>query len=134
MKNSKLVKVVIGAIVSLIVIIMANQVFADDVTDLTNLLGNSSSTNNSVSNTTNNTTNSTSNSTSNRTSNNTVANNSLNSLTNNSVLTTNNTSVYNNSSLPKTGIEDHIPATILLVVFGVSAIYAYKKIQDYRNI
>ena len=130
MKNSKLVKVVIGAIVSLIVIIMANQVFADDVTDLTNLLGNSSSTNNSVSNTTNNTTNSTSN----RTSNNTVANNSLNSLTNNSVLTTNNTSVYNNSSLPKTGIEDHIPATILLVVFGVSAIYAYKKIQDYRNI
>lgn len=130
MKNSKLVKVVIGAIVSLIVIVMANQVFADDVTDLTNLLGNSSSTNNSVSNTTNNTTNSTSN----RTSNNTVANNSLNSLTNNSVLTTNNTSVYNNSSLPKTGIEDHIPATILLVVFGVSAIYAYKKIQDYRNI
>ena len=130
MKNSKLVKVVIGAIVSLIVIIMANQVFADDVTDLTNLLGNSSSTNNSVSNTTNNTTNSTSN----RTSNNTVANNSLNSLTNNSVLTTNNTSVYNNSSLPKTGIEDHIPATILLVVFGVSSIYAYKKIQDYRNI
>lgn len=130
MKNSKLVKVVIGAIVSLIVIIMANQVFADDVTDLTNLLGNSSSTNNSVSNTTNNTTNSTSN----RTSNNTVANNSLNALTNNSVLTTNNTSVYNNSSLPKTGIEDHIPATILLVVFGVSAIYAYKKIQDYRNI
>ena len=129
MKNSKLVKVVIGAIVSLIVIVMANQVFADDVTDLTNLLGNSSSTNNSVSNTTNNTTNSTSN----RTSNNTVANNSLNSLTNNSVLTTNNTSVYNNSSLPKTGIEDHIPATILLVVFGVSAIYAYKKIQDYRN-
>ena len=126
MKNSKLVKVVIGAIVSLIVIVMANQVFADDVTDLTNLLGNSSSTNNSVSNTTNNTTNSTSN--------NTVANNSLNSLTNNSVLTTNNTSVYNNSSLPKTGIEDHIPATILLVVFGVSAIYAYKKIQDYRNI
>ena len=126
MKNSKLVKVVIGAIVSLIVIVMANQVFADDVTDLTNLLGNSSSTNNSVNNTTN--------STSNRISNNTVSNNSLNSLTNNSVLTTNNTSVYNNSSLPKTGVEDHIPATILLVVFGVSAVYAYKKIQDYRNI
>ncbi len=126
MKNSKLVKVVIGAIVSLIVVVMANQVFADDVTDLTNLLGNSSSTNNSVNNTTNNKTNSTSN--------NTLTNNSLNSLTNNSVLTTNNASVYNNSSLPKTGIEDHIPATILLVVFAVSAIYAYKKIQDYRNI
>ena len=40
MKNSKLVKVVMGAIISLIVVAMANQVFADNVTDLTNALGN----------------------------------------------------------------------------------------------
>ena len=33
MKNSKLVKVVMGAIISLIVVTMANQVFADNVTD-----------------------------------------------------------------------------------------------------
>lgn len=120
MKNSKLVKVVIGAIISLSVIIMANQVFADNVTDLTNLLGNSNSTNNTSSNTT----------TNNTTTNNTVNNTSKN----NTILTTNNTSVYNNSSLPKTGVEDHIPATILLVVFGISAVYAYKKIQEYKNI
>ena len=63
-----------------------------------------------------------------------MTNNNANNTTNNAVLTTNNTSSYNNTSLPKTGIEDHIPATILLVVFGVSAVYAYKKIQDYRNI
>ena len=129
MKNSKLVKVVMGAIISLIVIAMANQVFADNVTDLTNALGNSSSSSNSSS-----TNNSTNNTTSNTALNNTTRNNTVNNTTNNAVLTTNNTSSYNNTSLPKTGIEDHIPATILLVVFGVSAVYAYKKIQDYRNI
>ena len=126
MKNSKLVKVVMGAIISLIVVAMANQVFADNVTDLTNALGNSSSSSNSSS---------TNNITSNTALNNTTRNNTVNNtIKNNSVLTTNNTSSYNNTSLPKTGIEDHIPATILLVVFGVSAIYAYKKIPDYRNI
>ena len=126
MKNSKLVKVVMGAIISLIVVAMANQVFADNVTDLTNALGNSSSSSNSSS---------TNNITSNTELNNTTRNNTVNNtIKNNSVLTTNNTSSYNNTSLPKTGIEDHIPATILLVVFGVSAVYAYKKIQDYRNI
>ena len=126
MKNSKLVKVVMGAIISLIVVTMANQVFADNVTDLTNALGNSSSSSNSSS---------TNNITSNTALNNTTRNNTVNNtIKNNSVLTTNNTSSYNNTSLPKTGIEDHIPSTILLVVFGVSAVYAYKKIQDYRNI
>ena len=126
MKNSKLVKVVMGAIISLIVVTMANQVFADNVTDLTNALGNSSSS--SFNSSTNNIT-------SNTALNNTTRNNTVNNtIKNNSVLTTNNTSSYNNTSLPKTGIEDHIPATILLVVFGVSAVYAYKKIQDYRNI
>ncbi|OKZ74158.1 MAG: hypothetical protein BHW00_05415 [Clostridium sp. 26_22] len=126
MKNSKLVKVVMGAIISLIVVTMANQVFADNVTDLTNALGNSSSSSNNSS---------TNNITSNTALNNTTRNNTVNNtIKNNSVLTTNNTSSYNNTSLPKTGIEDHIPATILLVVFGVSAVYAYKKIQDYRNI
>lgn len=126
MKNSKLVKVVMGAIISLIVVTMANQVFADNVTDLTNALGNSSSSSNNSS---------TNNITSNTALNNTTRNNTVNNtIKNNSVLTTNNTSSYNNTSLPKTGIEDHIPATILLVLFGVSAVYAYKKIQDYRNI
>lgn len=126
MKNSKLVKVVMGAIISLIVVTMANQAFADNVTDLTNALGNSSSSSNNSS---------TNNITSNTALNNTTRNNTVNNtIKNNSVLTTNNTSSYNNTSLPKTGIEDHIPATILLVVFGVSAVYAYKKIQDYRNI
>ena len=123
MKNSKLVKVVMGAIISLIVVAMINNVWAADnnskVNDITEMLKYNNTVNNTVTNST---------------SNNTTRNNTVNNTTNNSVLTTNNTSSYNNTSLPKTGIEDHIPATILLVVFGVSAVYAYKKIQDYRNI
>ena len=129
MKNSKLVKVVMGAIISLIVVAMANQVFADNVTDLTNALGNSSSSSNSSS-----TNNSTNNTTSNTALNNTTRNNTVNNTTNNAVLTTNNTSSYNNTSLPKTGVEDSMPAVILVVVLGISAVYAYKKIQEYKNI
>lgn len=50
--------------------------------------------------------------------------------------TSSNSSVYNNTNnnLPKTGIEDSIPVAALVVVFGVSAVYAYKKIKEYKNI
>ena len=122
MKNSKLVKVVMGAIISLIVVTMANQDFADNVTDLTNALGNSSSSSNNSS---------TNNITSNTALNNTTRNNTAK---NNSVLTTNNTSTYNNTSLPKTGAGDVVPGIVLVVVLGISAVYAYNKVQYYKNI
>ena len=38
------------------------------------------------------------------------------------------------NTLPKTGIQDSLPTVLLVVVFAISAIYAYKKIKDYRNI
>ena len=46
----------------------------------------------------------------------------------------NNTSNYANTSLPNTGIESAVPVVLVVVVFGISAIYAYKKIKDYKNI
>lgn len=46
----------------------------------------------------------------------------------------NNTSNTTNTNLPNTGIQDALPTVLLVVVFGISAIYAYKKIKDYRNI
>lgn len=119
MKSSKLVKIVLVMIISLSMILIASQVFAD--TDLTNTLTGNSTTNNTITITGNNTINTT---------NNTTANNT----TNNVVLTTNNTSTYNNTSLPNTGIGDSIPGVILVVVLGISAVYAYKKMQDYKNI
>lgn len=125
MKKMRLVKIILAITICLLVVLSANQVFAANniITDLTNTIdGNTSSGNASLNNAvSNNTTNS-------------VGNNTINNATNNAVLTTNNTSNYNDANLPKTGIEDSIPAVLLVVVFGISAVYAYKKIQDYKNI
>ena len=45
---------------------------------------------------------------------------------------TNNTSVYNNTNLPKAGSADSIAVIAIIAVFGISALYAYKKIKDYN--
>ena len=112
MENSKLVKVVLVMIISFIMILGVRTVFAADI-DIT-------PTNNII----NNTTNSVVNNTVNKTTNNTSTNN---------VLRTNNTTT-NSSSLPKTGIEDSLPITVLVLVLGISAVFASKKIQYYKNI
>lgn len=120
MKQTKYGKVILGVILSLVVILNMKAVFAvNNFTDLTNTVGTNTTTNNTVNNTTN--------TTANNTTNNTTANNT-------SVLTTNNTSNYNNTSLPKTGIEDTFPVMTFAVILTISAIYAYKKIQYYKNI
>ena len=107
MKNSKLVKIVLIMIISLSVIIVAKNSLAATTRDLTNTLS-GNNTNNIVNNSTNNTVLKTNN--------------------------TNNTNNYNNTSLPKTGVEDSIPAVLVVAVLGISAVYAYKKMQDYKNI
>lgn len=64
-----------------------------------------------------------------------------NSATNNSALTStltpttpvNNTSTLN-SNLPKTGIADNTVVFIVVGVCAVAAIYAYKKVRDYKGI
>lgn len=95
----------------------------DDFSDLTNTLNNTNNTNTNSSNTNTNDTNTN------------VNTNKTNTNTNSSnVNKSNNTSIYNNTNLPKTGIEDSIPVAILVVIFGISSIYAYKKIKEYKNI
>lgn len=101
----------------------AMQNFTDSQSNTTN---NTRNTVNNTSNTTN-TANNTSNTNSNRTNN-----------TSNRTNSTTNSSVYNNtnntSNLPKTGIEDSLPTMVLIVIFAISAVYAYKRIKDYNNI
>jgi len=127
MKKSNLMKLVSILLISVMVIAMCNTgVFAADNTngfsDLTNTItGNNTNSNNTSGNTNSNSSNNT---------NRTNTNTNLNTNKNN----TNNSSVYNNTNLPKTGIEDSIPVAMLVVVFGISAIYAYRKIKEYRNI
>lgn len=66
-------------------------------------------------------------------SNNNSANNNTNNNTNKN---TNNTKVYNTNNstdLPQTGIEDY-NIGILMVICIASAIFAYRKINDYKSI
>ena len=67
--------------------------------------------------------------------NNTTNNNLINNNTTNNVV--NNAKTYNTSNntsnLPQTGIEDY-NVGILLIICIASAIFAYKKINDYKNI
>lgn len=131
MKKSKVMKLILAAILLMSIVFVATHVLAaDDVEDnldLTNLLGNSSNTAN-TSNTTNTNPGNTNSSN--------TANVNLNTNLSNTNSNTNNTnsSLYNNTNLPKTGLSDTLPVVVLVVVGGISAVYAYKKISDYRNI
>ena len=125
MKNSRLVKMLFTIIMGIIMcVVMVGQVRAEDYQDLSSAI-NGTSTSNSSSNSTNRTNNTTGSSSLNSASNNTLRTNSSN---------TANTSTYNNTSLPNTGIGDSVPVVLLVVVFGISAVYAYKKIKEYKNI
>ena len=135
MKKSNLIKVVVILGISLMVMLFSTSVMAAEV-DLTDTLsGNNTNSANANSNSANTNSNS-ANTNSNRTNNTNTNTNNTNTNTNrtNNTNNTNNSSIYNNTNLPKTGISDSIPVALLLVVFGVSSVYAYKKIRDYKNI
>lgn len=120
MKKSNLIKLFSILLISVIVMTFSTNVLAanntNDFSDLTNTI-------NTTANNTNSNTNSAN---TNNTNTNTNATNNVNK--------TNNSSIYNNTNLPKTGIEDSIPVAMLVVIFGISAVYAYRKIKEYRNI
>lgn len=127
MKKTRIVSVILIIMIVVSMIFTAKNVFA--ATDLTDSLTGSSSNNNTTDN--------------NVAGNNATGNNNLvlnntstnNTTGNNTVLTTNNTSSYNNNtSLPKTGVADSMPVVMIAVVLGISGIYAYKKMQEYKNI
>ncbi len=128
MKKTNLVKVVSILLVSLMVILFSTNVFAAEnndtsFQDLTGTLGNSTENNASKNTNANN---------ANKNGNNTNTNNAnANKNKNNN---TNNSSIYNNTDLPKTGVESSIPVVVLVAIFGISAVYAYKKIDDYKNL
>ena len=59
--------------------------------------------------------------------------NTANTLNTLNTVNTANTSNYTNTNLPQTGANDY--AMVLIIgIFAVSAVYAYKKINDYKNI
>lgn len=128
MKKVSLIKGFLVILLS-VVLIGTTGVFAADELDFDlddNTSSNTSNTSNS-SNTANNT---------NTNKNNTNTNSNKSNTNTNNANANKNSSTYNNTNtnLPKTGIEDSIPTAVLIVIFAISAVYAYKKISDYKNV
>lgn len=129
MKNLKLFKVLFISIVGVMLISISSSVLAANDTgnttyrDLTNEISGSGSTSTQSSGSSSTPGNKTP-------GNNTTGNNT----------TGNNVTTYNNNNntantLPYTGIGDTVlPVALLIVIFGISAVYAYKKVNDYKNI
>lgn len=140
MKRTNLIKLVSILLIGTMVAMFSVPVFAadDDGIDLTESLSGNNSNRNNNSGNTNSNSNNNNNANTNNNNNNANNNNSNrannNANANNNNANNNNNSVYNNNNLPKTGIGDSIPVAMLVVIFGISAVYAYKKVKDYRNI
>lgn len=118
MKKSKVMKLILTIILGMVIAFTATQVLATDADDEEDDLSPSNiiPSNETLGNKT--------------PSNNTPSNNTPR----NNLVGNNNSSSYNNTNLPKTGIEDSMPVVVLVVIFGISAVYAYKKINDYKNV
>jgi len=147
MENSKIFKKLVIVMLSLVLVaVCSTSVFAtdDDLFLSVNSTGNTAtsatdnntaSDNNTTNNTATNNTNTNNTTNSSLTANNTTNNNTVrNTVTNN---TTNNTSKTNNSvnTLAKTGLSDtNGIVALIVIVCGVSAIYSYKKVNDYKKL
>lgn len=130
MSKSNLLKVFFSLVLSIVLILMVTTVNAADsngFNDITPQL-----TNNNAGNNTANTNTGSGSTNTNRANTGSTNTNRANTSANRSSNT--NSSIYNNTNLPKTGLSDSLPVVLLVVVFGISAVYAYKKIKDYRNI
>ena len=123
MKKEKILKMAVVLIISAVLFAMSTNVFAADVDffeDTTNQLN--------TTNTTNNTTN-TVNTTNTNSNTNTV--NTTN--TTNTENTTTNANNYN-TNLPKAGAPENTMVGIAITVLAIVAIFAYKKVNQYKNI
>lgn len=109
MKRNSLIKGILLVTIVAILMLITNSVYAAD-TIVLSPTDNNTATNNSA-----------------------VANNSALTSTLTPTTPENNTSTLN-SNLPKTGIADNTVVFIVVGVCAVAAIYAYKKVRDYKGI
>ena len=114
MKRNSLIKGILLVTIVAILMLITNSVYAAD-TIVLSPTDNNTATDNSA-----------------------VANNSALTSTLTPTTPVNNTSTLNsnlpNSNLPKTGIADNTVVFIVVGVCAVAAIYAYKKVRDYKGI
>lgn len=137
MKKEKILKLMVVLTIGTILVAMTSNVFAADSSsgidffeDQTNQLNTTTNTNtntNTNANTNSNTTNTATNNTTNTT-------NTTNTSTNvNTTNTTTNANNYN-TNLPKAGAPENTMVGIVITVLAIVAIFAYKKVNQYKNI
>lgn len=124
MRREKIFKVIITLIIGVVLFVMSTNVFAADTElnffdDTTNQLDISNTTNTNTANNANNA--------------NANANINSNTNTNTNTKTSTNTSNYN-TSLPKAGAPENTMIGVVATLLVVVSIYAYKKVNQYKNI
>ena len=125
MKKTKILKTLIVLIIGMILFAMSTNVFALDDTDLGLDFEDTSNQLNTNTNTSTNT------------NTNTNTNTSTNTNTNtNTNIDTNVTTKSNNynTSLPKAGAPENALVGISITVLAITAVYAYRKTREYKNI
>lgn len=138
MKKEKILKLMVVLTIGTILVAMTSNVFAADSSsgidffeDQTNQLNTTTNTNtNTNANTNSNTTNTATNNTTNTTNTIDTTNTSTNVNTTN---TTTNANNYN-TNLPKAGAPENTMVGIVITVLAIVAIFAYKKVNQYKNI
>ena len=141
MKNLKNVKKLLILIITIgLVVMFSNFVYAEDQDPFVSLTITNSTENNATSNESNtsnglftniNTTNTNTNVTNTNTNTNTAGTLTTNNTANN----TSNRNVSNTETLAKTGLTDSNGIVALIVIIcAISAIYSYKKINDYKKL
>lgn len=126
MRREKIFKVIITLIIGVVLFVMSTNVFAADselnfFDDTTNQLDISNTTNTNTANNANNA------------NANANANINSNTNTNTNTKTSTNTSNYN-TSLPKAGAPENTMIGVVVTLLVVVSIYAYKKVNQYKNI
>ena len=133
MRKEKILKLMVVLTIGIVLVAMTSNVFAADSNstvdffeDTTNQLNTNTNTNTSTNTNTNTNTNI-----------NTATNtNNVNTTTTDATANTNavaNTSNYN-TSLPKAGLKENTMMGVAITVLAVVAIFAYKKVNQYKNI
>ena len=112
--------------ITILILTITTNVFAQDIGSLANSIGNNSSSNASeeIPDLPTNNVNRNNTSINNTNSNNVSTNN-----TNRNNASTNNSNKNNVTTMPYTGVDYSV-----IFIIGISAIYAYKKIKDYNNL
>ena len=147
MKREKLLKIVITLIMGTVLFVMSTDVFAADsgidfFEDTTNQLDTNTNTSSDTNTSTNTNTNtSTDTNTNTSTSTNTSVDTNTNSSTNTTgtidMNTTTNTSTNANNyntNLPKAGAPENAILGVVMTVLVVVAVFAYRKVNQYKNI